>query len=203
MEYNFSETCMCLFWKFMIKAFIQSVFFCYSKIFCAETFLDLSLRRTCQAIRQKRCQWVKCKVRKHDFGFNVILYFHKYIKFCEISEKLSAKSLLWKIVLFFVFSFDSMRPSLLEHGIWDQVRVDGGKEFNLICHTQEHLQKFRTNIARKPFHKSKSTDVRALGSFYFNEKICRTLFRSDFFFFSFWGNCNLYDVYSSVHKVSW
>ena len=118
----------------------------------------------------------------HERKTHVILYFHKYIKFCEISEKLSAKSLLWKIVLFFVFSFDSIRPSLLEHGIWDQVSVDGGKEFSLICHTQEHLQKFRTNIARKPFLKSKSTDVRALGSFYFNGKICRPLFRSDFYF---------------------
>ena len=86
-------------------------------------------------------------------------------------------------MLFFVFSFYSIRPSLLEHGVWDQVRVDGGKEFNLICHTQEHLQKFRTNMARKPFHKSKSADVRAYASFYFNGKICRTLFRSDFYLF--------------------
>ena len=72
---------------------------------------------------------------------------------------------------------------MLGDGIWDQVRVDGGKEFNFICHTQEHLQKFRTHIIRKPFHKSMSTDVRALASFYFNGKICRTLFRSDFYLF--------------------
>ena len=62
-------------------------------------------------------------------------------------------------------------------------RVDGCKEFNLICRTQEHLQKFCTNIATKPFHKSNPIDVRALASFYFKEKICRTLFRSDFHFF--------------------
>ena len=62
--------------------------------------------------------------------------------------------------------------------------MDGGKEFNLIFHTQEHFQKFRTNIARKLFHKSKSTDVRTLASFCFNRKICITLFRSDFFFLS-------------------
>ena len=70
MEYNFSETCMCLFWKFMIKTFFHSVFFCYDEIFRAETFLDLSLRRTCLAIRRKRCPWVKCKIGRHDFGFN-------------------------------------------------------------------------------------------------------------------------------------
>ena len=72
MEYNFSETCMCLFWKFMIKAFFHSVFFCYDEIFRAETFLDLSLRRICQAIRRKRCRWIKCKVVWHDFGFNFL-----------------------------------------------------------------------------------------------------------------------------------
>ena len=97
--------------------------------------------------------------------------------------KLSAKCLLQKLALYIVFSFYSIKPSLREHGIWDQVRVDGVKEFNLICHTQEHLQKFCTHIARKPFHKSNSTDVRAIASFYFNGKICRTLFRSDFYLF--------------------
>ena len=72
MEYNFSETCMCLFWKFMIKAFFYSAFFCYDEIFLAETFLDLSLRWTCHAIRRKCCRWIKCKVRRHDFGFNFL-----------------------------------------------------------------------------------------------------------------------------------
>ena len=72
MEYNFSETCMCFFWKFMIKAFFHSAFFCYDEIFRTETFLDLSLRRTCQAIRRERCRWIKCKVGRHDFGFNFL-----------------------------------------------------------------------------------------------------------------------------------
>ena len=62
--------------------------------------------------------------------------------------------------------------------------MDAGKEFNLTCHTQDNIQKFRTNIARKPFHKSNSTDstdARALACFYFNGKVCRTMFRSDFY----------------------
>ena len=59
--------------------------------------------------------------------------------------------------------------------------MDGGKEFNFICHAQEDLQKFRINIARKPFQKSKSIDVRALASFVFNGKVCRTMFRSGFY----------------------
>jgi len=54
-------------------------------------------------------------------------------------------------------------------GIWDQVRVDGGKEFRLICHIQEHLQNFRMNLARKPYHQSKSTDVSEL-RFLFKKK---------------------------------
>ena len=113
----------------------------------------------------------------------ILYYISMNISSLQEYIKLSAKSFLQKIALFIVFSLYSIRPSLQEHGIWDQVRVDAGKEFNLICHTQDDLQKFRTNIARKPFHKSKSTDLRALASFYFNGKICRTLLRSDFYLF--------------------
>ena len=44
--------------------------------------------------------------------------------------------------------------------MWDQLRVDGGKEFSLVCHIQDHLQNYRTNLGRKPYFMSKSTDVR-------------------------------------------
>ena len=100
MEYNLSEICMCLFWKFMIKAFFHSVFFCYSKIFRAETFLDLSLRRTCQAIRQKRCRWVKCKVGRHDFEF---ISRGK----CHFIEIKWPYSYLFNSFFFFIFYFEN------------------------------------------------------------------------------------------------
>ena len=52
------------------------------------------------------------------------------------------------------------RPALAEYGMWDQVRVDGGKEFNLINHMQEFYRDYRTNTERVPVRSTKSTMVR-------------------------------------------
>ena len=46
----------------------------------------------------------------------------------------------------------------MTYGLWDQVRVDGGQEFNLVCHIQEHLRDQRKNPAIDPFQSTKSTD---------------------------------------------
>ena len=45
------------------------------------------------------------------------------------------------------------------YGVWDQLRIDGGKEFVLISFSQEMLQDFRNNRSRIPFLSTKSTDV--------------------------------------------
>ena len=42
------------------------------------------------------------------------------------------------------------RPMLLEYGIWDQVRVDQGKEWILMLYTQELLADQRRNTSRAP-----------------------------------------------------
>ena len=68
----------------------------------------------------------------HGCKTHLLLYFLDYIKFFEISEKLSAKRLLWKIVLFSVFSFFSIRPLLLEHGI--RTRLEWMVEKNSISY---------------------------------------------------------------------
>lgn len=43
-------------------------------------------------------------------------------------------------------------------GLWDQVRVDGGKEFVLACYMQEHLRQRRRNTLIDPFKSTKSTE---------------------------------------------
>lgn len=45
-----------------------------------------------------------------------------------------------------------------KYGLWDQVRVDGGKEFVLACHMQDQLREKRRNTAIDPFKSTKSTD---------------------------------------------
>ena len=51
------------------------------------------------------------------------------------------------------------RPILEKHGLWDQLRVDGGLEFSLICFVQDMLRDFRCNKTRQRWIGTKSTDV--------------------------------------------
>ena len=46
----------------------------------------------------------------------------------------------------------------MTYRLWDQVRVDGGQEFNLACHIQEYLRDQRRNPPIDPFKRTKSTD---------------------------------------------
>ena len=48
---------------------------------------------------------------------------------------------------------------LEKYGIWDQLRIDGGKEFVLISHSQEFWQNYRHDKDRLPFKTTKSTEV--------------------------------------------
>lgn len=43
------------------------------------------------------------------------------------------------------------RPAILSNGMWDQVRVDCGKEFYLCLFMQEILSAYRYNTAREPY----------------------------------------------------
>ena len=54
------------------------------------------------------------------------------------------------------------RPILEKRGIWDQLRVDGGLEFNLICFVQDTLRDFRCNKVRQPWIRTKSTNVSSI-----------------------------------------
>ena len=50
-------------------------------------------------------------------------------------------------------------PIFEKHGLWDQLRVDGGLEFNLICFVQEILRDFRSIKTRQLWIRTKSTGV--------------------------------------------
>nr|XP_033470480.1 uncharacterized protein LOC117249161 isoform X2 [Epinephelus lanceolatus] len=52
---------------------------------------------------------------------------------------------------------DVFRPAVLAHGIWDQVRVDHGKEFYLTLFMQELLSPHRYNQERRPYLQTSST----------------------------------------------
>lgn len=51
------------------------------------------------------------------------------------------------------------RPVLLSDGLWDQIRVDCGREFALILFIQELLSSYRTNVLREPYLQTRSTQV--------------------------------------------
>ncbi|XP_026114053.1 uncharacterized protein LOC113092604 [Carassius auratus] len=54
---------------------------------------------------------------------------------------------------------DVFRPAVLAYGMWDQVRVDHGKEFYLTLFMQELLSSHRHNQERRPYLQTSSTKV--------------------------------------------
>ena len=48
---------------------------------------------------------------------------------------------------------------MLQHGMWDQVRVDHGKEWTLLLFVQELLAHLRTNTNRAPHLQTTSKQV--------------------------------------------
>ena len=67
-----------------------------------------------------------------------------------------------------VFFF--FRKTTLEYGLFDQVRVDGSKEFYLILGVQEHLSNYRQNQEILPYRQTESKKV-----------YCVSIESSDFF----------------------
>ncbi|KAK1890739.1 Kelch-like protein 36 [Dissostichus eleginoides] len=52
------------------------------------------------------------------------------------------------------------QSAVLRYGMWDQIRVDHGKEFYLTLFMQEKLADYRNNTGRQPYIQTKSTQVR-------------------------------------------
>ena len=51
------------------------------------------------------------------------------------------------------------RPILSNYGLWDQVRVDHGKEWYLMLYAQEKLAGYRRNQSRHPHMQTSSKKV--------------------------------------------
>ncbi|KAI7793865.1 uncharacterized protein LOC130545384 [Triplophysa rosa] len=49
------------------------------------------------------------------------------------------------------------RPAVIHYGMWDQLRVDYGKEFYLCLYMQERLSEYRYNQQREPYLQTQST----------------------------------------------
>lgn len=59
----------------------------------------------------------------------------------------------------FLFKSYNLRPAVINNGMWDQIRVDHGKEFFLTLFMQEILADHRMNTATPPYRQTTSTKV--------------------------------------------
>lgn len=66
---------------------------------------------------------------------------------------------IWKALLKLKPTFSFNRPAILANGMWDQVRVDHGKEFYLTLFIQELLSPHRYTQERRPYLQTPSTRV--------------------------------------------
>lgn len=63
------------------------------------------------------------------------------------------------VLLFFAMTQSLNRNMILTYGLWDQIRVDHGKEFYLMLFIQEVLAHLRRNVSRAPHMQSTSRQV--------------------------------------------
>ena len=66
-------------------------------------------------------------------------------------------------IIIYIFS----RPALLKYGLWDQIRVDHGKEWVLSLYIQELLADQRTDTTRAPYLQTSSKLVRFIAISWF------------------------------------
>ena len=55
------------------------------------------------------------------------------------------------------------RQTICQYGMWDQLRVDQGKEWYLMLYMQEYLTEHRRNPHASPYLQTTSTQVRFHG----------------------------------------
>lgn len=72
-----------------------------------------------------------------------------------------------------VIQQEVFRETLLHYGLWDQVRVDHGKEFYLVLFVQEMLKLYRNNNTRQPYVQTQSKQNHAVERLWV-EMNCRT-----------------------------
>lgn len=75
----------------------------------------------------------------------------------ELSASLETPFLFWKL-----HHCRLKWETLMRYGIWDQVRVDHGKEFYLVLAVQDHLKDLRNNTRRYPYLQTQSKQNHAV-----------------------------------------
>ena len=63
----------------------------------------------------------------------------------------------------------------MQYGLWDQIRVDCGKEFALLLYVQQLLAAHRTNTLRQPYMQTRSTRVCVCVHMYMYVCVCRCM----------------------------
>ena len=63
------------------------------------------------------------------------------------------------------------RNAVLSHGMFDQIRVDGGKEFYLMLGVQEIFQNLRSNQTIVSYRQTQSRQVITFCSFFHNKRM--------------------------------
>lgn len=66
-----------------------------------------------------------------------------------------------------VYFLKTFRVLTQRFGLWDTIRIDGGKEFNLIEFMQKFYGQMRNDTTRQAVRRGKSTDVIILYSINF------------------------------------
>lgn len=82
-----------------------------------------------------------------------------YSRIIYIFKRMILNGYIWKALLKLKPTFSSNRPAILANGMWDQVRVDHGKEFYLTLFIQELLSPHRYTQERRPYLQTPSTRV--------------------------------------------
>lgn len=64
-----------------------------------------------------------------------------------------------KVIIIMIITISSCRPTFENYGLWDQIRVDQGREWILSLYVQETLAHLRTNTSRAPHLQTSSKQV--------------------------------------------
>ena len=89
----------------------------------------------------------------------IVLSMEKSLKYTKNVVKSKPNIMLMCIYIQLFYSYKIFmicyRPVLLSDGLWDQIRVDCGREFALILFVQQLLSSYRTNVHREPYLQTK------------------------------------------------
>ncbi|XP_071063086.1 uncharacterized protein [Pseudochaenichthys georgianus] len=138
-------------------------------VHAAETQIGAVLRTSHQPYHEARCQGAHnlnpTPYRADYMGQKVHMDQNEKLAMFGVTHVVAIDGFSKKIVAHssmpiknnLVIYEDVFRPAVLANGMWDQVRVDHGKEFYLTLFMQELLSSYRHNQERRPYLQTSST----------------------------------------------